>query len=308
MNGGYVIELKGVKKSFVKVKALDGVSFSVSRGEIFGLLGPNGAGKTTTIRTILGIILPDSGEIFIEGKRFSRDVVDRFGYLPEERGLYRKMKVADIISFFGRSKGVYGKELAEKIEIWLKRMDLYNYRSKKVEELSKGMQQKIQFIITIINDPNIIILDEPFSGLDPINRDLFKEIILELNGEGKTIIYSTHILEEAEKLSNSICLINKGKVLLRGRLSEIKEKYGKNSIVLECEGDISFLKGHDFFVDLDLYQNFAEFTLKEDITPEEVLKLALQRGIKIKRFEVMEPSLRKIFISNVKDEVLNEES
>ncbi len=300
MQGDTLFELRGVKKRFGDIKALDGISFLVERGEIFGLIGPNGAGKTTTIRTILGIILPDSGEILIKGKKFSRDMVDMFGYLPEERGLYRKMKIKDLLIFFGRSKGVYGKDLIDKIYYWLEKMDLLDYKSKKVEELSKGMQQKIQFIITIINDPEIIILDEPFSGLDPINRDLFKDTILELNKEGKTIVYSTHNLEEAEKLSNSICLINKGKVVLKGKLSEIKEKYGKNSIVLECDGEINFLKEYDFFMDIDIYKNYAEFTLKKGINSEEILKILLDRKIKIKKFQVVEPSLRKIFISTVK--------
>ncbi len=302
MERDLAIEVLDVEKSFGDVKALDGITFSIERGEIFGLLGPNGAGKTTTIRTILGIILPDSGEIRVNGERFSSKMRDIFGYLPEERGLYRKMRVGDLILFFGRSKGFFSRELHEKIDFWLKKMELFEYKNKKIEELSKGMQQKIQFVITVISNPDIIILDEPFSGLDPINRDLFKEIILDLNGEGKTIIYSTHNMEEAEKLSNSICLINRGKVLIFGKLGEVKEKYGTNSIVVESEDDISFLRDYDFFSEVDIYKNYAEFTLKEGVKPIEILKIFTEKGINLKKFQVLEPSLRRIFVSSVKEE------
>ena len=224
--------------------------------------GPNGAGKTTTIRMIMGILLPDEGRIFIHGSAIDGSIKDRCGYLPEERGLYRKMKVFDLLSFFGRSHGLSSQETTRRIRLWLDRMELSEWAGKKIEELSKGMQQKIQFISTVMHEPEILIMDELFSGLDPINTGLLKDILLELGRKGTTILFSTHNMEEAEKLCHSICLINRGKVVVSGELRVVKESYGKNTILVEAKTGLHALKNLDYVERADLYENYAEIRLK----------------------------------------------
>jgi len=288
-----------VTKQFDKLVAVSHLSLKVPEGSMYGLLGPNGAGKTTTIRMILNIIYPDKGDISILGQHISEDVKDRIGYLPEERGLYTKMKVSDLLLFMAEIKGVPKGEAKRRASYWLERLELADRADKKVEELSKGMQQKVQFIATVIHDPELIIFDEPFMGLDPINTDLLKGIMVELKKRGKTIVLSTHLMEEVERLCEHICLINKGRKVLDGRLSEIKKRYGKNTVVLQFEGDGSFLHHSPLVKKMDDYGNYIELQLKEEDSYPELLEMAT-KSVKLRRFEVVEPSLRSIFIERVK--------
>jgi len=217
-----ILEVKNISKSFASLKAVDDVSFSIEEGDVLGLLGPNGAGKTTTIRMIMNIIVPDSGSVTLL-KNSEENSTNLIGYLPEERGIYRKMKLVDVLLFLAKLKEMKMHDAKEQIDYWLERLDLIKWKKKKIEELSKGMQQKLQFIATILHKPKLLILDEPFLGLDPINTNLIKEIILELKAGGTTIIFSTHQMESAEKLCNKIILINKGKVILSGKIGEVKD-------------------------------------------------------------------------------------
>src|SRR5262244_1044341 len=226
----YPIELDRVSKVFGKFRAVDDLSFRVPRGTIFGLLGPNGAGKTTTIRMVMNITAPDSGEIRVLGSPMQRSTQNRIGYLPEERGLYRKMKVLDHLYFLAAIKEVNRETAKNRIGDWLDRMELRPWLHKKVDELSKGMQQKVQFIATIVHDPDILILDEVFSGLDPINTALIKEYLLDFRKKGKTIVFSTHVLEQAEKLCDEICLVSKSKKILEGELKELKKRFSQGQL------------------------------------------------------------------------------
>ena len=295
------VMVEEVTKRFDKLVAVNRLSLAVPQGSMYGLLGPNGAGKTTTIRMILNIIYPDEGNISIFRQHISPEVKDRIGYLPEERGLYSKMKVSDLLIFMAEIKGVPRLEAKKRAGYWLERLELADRADRKVEELSKGMQQKVQFISTVIHDPELIIFDEPFMGLDPINTDLLKEIIVELKKKGKTIILSTHLMEEVERLCEHICLINKGEKVLDGRLSEIKKRYGKNTVILEFEGDGSFLHHSPLVKKMDDYGNYMELQLKSEESYPELLEMASKR-VKLRRFEVVEPSLRSIFIERVKGE------
>ncbi len=294
-----VIEIRKVRKYFEGVKAIDGVSCTIKRGEIFGLIGPNGAGKTTLIRMIMNIIGPDSGEILFDGRKFRESDKERIGYLPEERGLYKKVRVRDMLLYLALLKGVR-RELAKKsIEKWLERFDLGEWGNRKIETLSKGMAQKIQLIAALVHNPELIILDEPFSGLDPVSTDLSREIMLELGKNGKTIIFSTHNMEEAEKICTRILMLNTGKSLLYGKLEEIKSHFGRRSIALEFEGDLDFLKSSSLIESIIFYPRYAEIELKDRVTPDNILKLLVGK-VRVKRFELMNPSLHKIFVDQVK--------
>jgi len=295
-----VVNLENVNKSFGKLNAVKDLSFQVEEKSVFGLLGPNGAGKTTTIRMIMEIILPDSGRIEIFGKPNSQDLRDKVGYLPEERGLYKKMKVMDVLLFFSDIKNVKRNDAKEQAQKWLDRLELSEWRNKKVEELSRGMQQKLQFITTILHKPELIILDEPFSGLDPINTNLVKEVMLDLRAEGATIIFSTHLMEQVEKLCNSICLINKGAQVLLGELSDIKAKYGKNRIRMNYRGEAAFLNDLSLIAGYDDYGQYVEVRPAEGVEPGQILSVAV-RQVSIDKFEVAEPSLNEIFIDAVKN-------
>ncbi len=237
------IQVESVTKRFGDFTAVDSVSFTVPRGEIFGLLGPNGAGKTTTIRMIMNITIPDSGRVLILGRPSTDGASRKVGYLPEERGLYRKMKVLEHLVFLGEIRGIEQKEAKRRAAEWLERVKLEKWADKKVEELSKGMQQKIQFIGCAIHDPDVLILDEPFSGLDPVNALALKDLFLEFRERGKTIVFCTHVMEQAEKLCDEIVLINRAKVVLEGRLGEIKRRYSGNRLILRGEGSAAALRG-----------------------------------------------------------------
>lgn len=293
-----VIEVKSVSKSFGKTRAVHDVSFDVYKGRIFGLLGPNGAGKTTTIRMINYILAPDSGEITINGQVASPETQKMIGYMPEERGLYKKMKVFDQLMYLTQLKGLKSGEAKKAIDYWLERFGASDWKKKEINELSKGMSQKIQFIATIAHNPDIYIFDEPFSGLDPINSETLKEIIIELKAQGKTILFSTHRMEQVEQMCDDICLFNQGEAVLTGKLREIKSSFGKNTINLEFEGDGSFLdKLEDVRIN-NRSTNFAEIRVLNGQSMQEILKLAMEHT-EVHKFERIEPSLTEIFISTV---------
>lgn len=294
----HTIRVDHVSKSFGETKAVHDVSFDVETGRIFGLLGPNGAGKTTTIRMINYIILQDEGEILINDIKVGPRTQKMIGYMPEERGLYKKMKVGEQLMYLAQLKGLSASEARKKIKYWLNRFNAYDWHSKVVGELSKGMSQKIQFIATIVHDPEIYIFDEPFSGLDPINSELLKEIIIELREQGKTILFSTHRMEQVEQMCDDICLFNNGEVVLTGNLRQIKKDFGKNTVLIEFQGDGSFL---DNLTDVRINNrstNFAEIRILNGLSSQEILRKAMQNA-EIHKFHLVEPSLNEIFISVV---------
>ena len=293
-----VIELRNVTKRFNEFVAVRDLSVEVRQGTIFGLLGPNGAGKTTTIRMIVDITAPDEGEVLVMGKHVSPELQPHIGYLPEERGLYKKMKVGDQLVFFANLKGLDSREAAKRIDQWLERLEMSEWKNKKPTDLSKGMQQKIQFIVTVIHDPEILILDEPFSGLDPVSVNLLKSVIIDLKQRGKTIIFSTHQMEQVEQICDDICLINHGTQVLSGQLREVKRRYGKNTVILDYEGADSFLDG-DLVKRHNRFPNYSEILLNEGADAQEVLRRALAAGARVNHFELVEPSLNEIFIEVV---------
>jgi ABC-2 type transport system ATP-binding protein len=293
-----MLSVSHLRKQYATVLAVDDVSLEVRRGEILGLIGPNGAGKTTTIRMILNVIQPDSGSITFDGKSFDENIRNMIGYLPEERGLYRKNKLLNTILYFATLKGIDVAEGKRRAYQWLQRFDLLSYHDRKVEELSKGNQQKVQFIISILHNPQLVVLDEPFSGLDPINQILLKDILLELKQQEKAVIFSTHQMEQAEKLSDEICLINRGKMVLDGSLKDVKQKFGKNSVHLEFDGSGAFLKELPFVRQATVYENYAELVLNDSVTSTEIIA-ALSPKLEIRKFEYIEPSLNSIFIEVV---------
>ncbi|MBI2619942.1 MAG: ATP-binding cassette domain-containing protein [Ignavibacteriales bacterium] len=293
-----VLEVQNLRKEFDTVVAVDDVSFEVKRGELFGLLGPNGAGKTTTIRMVINIIKPDGGEIRFDGKPFSPDTWNIIGYLPEERGLYRKSRIINTILYFASLKGVSEEEARRRAVGWLERFGLADRLHDKVEELSKGNQQKVQIITSLIHRPQLLILDEPFSGLDPVNQILLKDVLMEVRKQNVAVIFSTHQMEQVEKLCDNICLINKGRPVLNGSLREIKKRYGHNSVHVEFEGDASFLGQLPIVKRADVYQNYAEIELVDPEKATDLLKY-FDGKLALRKFEIVEPSLNSIFIDAV---------
>lgn len=293
-----VIRVSGITKSFGKNTAVCDVSFDVEKGRIFGLLGPNGAGKTTTIRMINNILIPDEGSITINGIEVSPETQRMIGYMPEERGLYKKMKVIDQLLYLTQLKGMTASDAKKSIDHWLERFGATDWKKKAVSELSKGMSQKIQFIATIAHDPDIYIFDEPFSGLDPINSETLKEVIIELKNQGKTILFSTHRMEQVEQMCDDICLFNNGQTVLKGKLREVKASFGKNTVNLEFEGDGSFLDKLENVRINNRSTNFAEIRILNGQSSQDILKLAMEHA-EIHKFERIEPSLNEIFISTV---------
>lgn len=292
------IHVQNLSKTFGKTLAVDNVSFEAQKGRIFGLLGPNGAGKTTTIRMINYIIPPDTGVITIKGMKVSPKTQKLIGYMPEERGLYKKMKVGEQLLYLAQLKGLSADEAKKQIRYWLKRFDASDWHSKVVGELSKGMSQKIQFISTIVHDPEIYIFDEPFSGLDPINSELLKEIIIELRERDKTVLFSTHRMEQVEQMCDDICLFNNGKVVLTGNLRKIKKEFGKNTVLMEFQGDSSFLDELENIRINNRSTNFAEIRILNGLNHQEILRKAMEKA-EIHKFQLVEPSLNEIFISTV---------
>jgi ABC-2 type transport system ATP-binding protein len=296
-----VITLKNVTKVFGGTKAVDDISFFVEPGKIFGILGPNGAGKTTTIRMINHIMIPDSGQIYVNDQIVSPQTQRMIGYMPEERGLYKKMKVGEQLMYLAQLKGMSASNARKALKYWLDRFEAYEWLKKEIGELSKGMQQKIQFIATIVHNPDIYIFDEPFSGLDPINSELLKEVILELKASGKTILFSTHRMEQVEQMCDDICLYNNGKKMLDGNLSQIKKSFGRNTIVMEFEGDGAFLDKIDGVRFNNRSTRYAEMVLGGNCNPKDILSLAMDH-VSIIKFELVYPSLQEIFIKTVKQD------
>lgn len=291
-----VLRVEEVCKNYDEFRAVDRVSFSTSRGRLFGLLGPNGAGKTTTMRMIMNIIMPDSGKVEILGKPFQEKLKNRIGYLPEERGLYPKMKVLAHLQFLGEMKELSAAQARKLAVDWVERMELEQWMNHKVQDLSKGMQQKLQFIATVMHSPDLLIVDEPFSGLDPINTKVLKDILLEMKKKGTTIILSTHLMDQAERLCDDICLINRGKVVLRGPLSEIKRKYSYNSVILHYSGDGGFIQSLPDVRKVENYGSYMEIRLKDGADPQHLLRKLTASELEIQKFESSETSLNSVFI------------
>ena len=289
------IALENVSKSYDSVIAVNGVNLRVRQGAVLGLLGPNGAGKTTTIRMVMNILVPDEGSILVLGAPVSDKTRDSIGYLPEERGLYPRMQVRSLIVFFAALHGLSEAEADRRAREWLDRFELGEWSEKKMNELSKGMQQKVQFIIAVLHRPPIVILDEPFSGLDPVNAATVKDIMLEMRDKGSTVILSTHRMEQVEEMCDSICLIDHGRSVLDGDLRAIKHSYGKNTVDIEFTGPDGFL-AHPAIAAVNRFATGVEAKLKPGADAQEVLKAAVQSGAQITRFELLEPSLNEIFI------------
>jgi len=296
-----MLELNSITKRYDGTVAVDGLSLVIEPGGIYGLLGPNGAGKTTTIRMVMGIIQPDDGEIRIFGEPFSEALKDRIGYLPEERGLYRKMKVLEHLVFLAEIKGVDGRTAKRRSLEWLEKLGLSEWGNKTIEALSKGMQQKIQFIATVIHEPQLVILDEPFTGLDPLNAQLLKDIIAEMQTEGRTIVLSTHLMDQVEKLCSRICLINRGRKVLEGELGDIKMKFGKNVVTMRFIGEESVLRSFEGVEEVNVYGQELTVKLKDGADPNRFLRYAVERG-RVEKFNIGEMSLHDIFIAKVREE------
>jgi len=288
-----------ISKSFGEFTAVNELSLAVYPGRVFGLLGPNGAGKTTTIRMIVNITAPDSGRIELFGQQVTPELQDRIGYLPEERGLYKKMKVGEQIKYFAALKSVNAKEAESRADRWLQRLKLMEWKNKKASELSKGMQQKVQFLNAIIHEPDLLILDEPFSGLDPVNVEVLKEIILELKASGKTIIFSTHQMEVAEKICDDICLVNRSRKVLEGSIREVKRGFSRNAVALRLVGGESVLQNDQLISHLKRDSDGIEVLLAEAASPQTLLKELIAADAVVERFEMIEPSLHDIFIEKV---------
>ena len=288
--------LNGLTKRFNGVHAVENISFKVERGDVYGFLGPNGAGKTTTIRMIMGIIQPDSGSIHLNGETINSKGRKNLGYLPEDRGLYQKQKLKEILIYFGMLRGLSSLEAKKRTSMWLERFELGNQGTRKVEELSKGNQQKIQFIISLLHDPDLIILDEPFTGLDPLNQLLLKEIMEEKQKEGKTIIFSTHQMEQVERLCNNICLIDKGELIVEGSLDDIRKKHSNDSVELRFRGDLDKQGVSKYFSELEYTDNTVSGILNKNSS--EFLGW-VNSSVDVLSFQLKVPTLEQIFLKEV---------
>lgn len=293
------LRVENVTKRFGDFTAVDDLSFEVRAGRVFGFLGPNGAGKTTTIRMIVGITAPDEGKIELFAQKISNDLQNRIGYLPEERGLYKKMKIVDQLRYFAALKGVSRAEADKRIDFWLERMKLAEWKTKKTTDLSKGMSQKIQFIATVLHNPDLLVLDEPFSGLDPVNVEFLIDVIAEFKTQDKTIIFSTHLMETAERLCHDILLINKARKVIAGSLREVKESYGKNLIALRADGGEKVLEDKSLVAKIIEHADEKEIVLAENANAQNLLKKLIEAGAVVSKFEEIEPSLNDIFIEKV---------
>jgi ABC-2 type transport system ATP-binding protein len=291
-----VVEVNNVVKSYADKVAVSDLSFSVAQGEIFGLIGPNGAGKTTTIRMMMDIIKPDSGDVTILGEKLTEASKNRLGYLPEERGLYRQLTVMDSIVYLASLKGMDKHSAEEKANELLNQTGMLSHKGNKIEELSRGMGQIIQFIVTIVHDPELVVLDEPFSGLDPVNTELLKSIFANLRNQGKAVILSTHQMNQVEELCDRILMIDNGRSVLQGNLTEIKSKYRSNSVIIDSEGDLGQVPG---VTEKRTHKGYLELILDGNTTPKQVLERLVSSGMVINRFEVATPSLNEIFLKVV---------
>lgn len=294
----HALVLDQVTKRFGPVVAVNGISLAIPHGHIYGFLGPNGAGKTTTLRMIMSILYPDAGSISILGQPNSEAIKDRLGYLPEEKGLYKKMKAGELLAYFGRLKGLSAATARSRATDLLRRFGLGDWIDKNCETLSKGMGQKVQILATLIHDPELVILDEPFSGLDPVNVEMVREVILDIKRQGRTVIFSTHVMEQAEQICDAILLINRGVKVLDGSLAEVKRS-GEHGVLIDYEGDGSVLRGLPGVRRINDAGKRAEIFLEDGIDPQVVLERLVGR-VRIRRFDIREPSLHEIFIRSVK--------
>lgn len=294
-----LLSLENLKKYYAAHKAVDDISFSIPEGSIFGLLGPNGAGKTTLLRMITGIIYPDEGTIFFEGKKFkpSSDI-QKIGYMPEERGLYKKMKIGELALYLARLKGMSRRDALAKIREWFVKFEMESWWNKKVSDLSKGMSQKLQFVTTVLHQPKLLILDEPFSGLDPVNSNLIREEIFKLGRQGTTILFSTHRMEQVEEICNKIVLVNNGKKILDGDLIQIKDNFKEHKFKVNFEAPVSWFD-NDVFEGLALQDKEWMIKLKKEHSPTEALRVLLQHEAPIVGFQEIFPTLNEIFIRQV---------
>jgi ABC-2 type transport system ATP-binding protein len=292
------VELSNVSKTYDSFVAVDDLSIAIPRGSIFGLLGPNGAGKSSSIRMMIGITVPDSGEIRIFGEPISRATMARVGYLPEERGLYRRMTALENLAFLGQLRGLSRADAIARAQHWAVRMAIEDWMPRRIEELSKGMQQKVQFVAALIHDPEFIILDEPFAGLDPLNTIQIRDVITELRREGRTILFSTHRMDQVEKMCDAICLMNRGRAIVAGDLREVKSRAGRRSVRIECAGGAEFLTDNPAVDSINSFGSFAEIKLRDGANPDAILRAAIERG-GVTHFELIEPSLEQIFIDAV---------
>jgi ABC-2 type transport system ATP-binding protein len=298
-----VVQLDGVSKRFTGHTAVHALSFAVPAGGIFGLLGPNGAGKTTTIRMLMSIIEPDEGRITLFGEPASRALNDRIGFLPEERGLYRRMGTLEHLIFLGEIKGLGRREARTRARAWLERLGLGPWEHRRVEDLSKGMQQKVQFIATLLHQPELVVLDEPFSGLDPVNSQVMRDVVVEIAREGRTVLFSTHIMEQAERMCDRVVILARGEKVVDGRMADIKRNAAGQQVALAFSRDTdraaAVLADPALVLRVDDYGAYAEATLAPGADPDRLLAALVRAGVGINRFELVEPSLQAIFIAAV---------
>jgi len=288
----HAVNIRNVSKHFGKVTAVDSLTLDVPEGSIYGLIGPNGSGKTTTMRMIMNIFYPDTGDIRLFGKEVTGSVFDNVTYLPEERGLYKKMKVRELLQFYGRLKS--GKKVDDQVDYWLEKLELTDWAQKKVETLSKGMSQKVQFIATIVSSPEMAIMDEPFSGLDPVNTDVLRSALLELKKRGMTILLSTHDMALAESMCDFICMIFKGRKVLDGTLDLIQQQYGQDTLRVQTDNGMSHLEDFPGILATKDFGNYQEIRITEDCDPQEILAALMQKS-RVRKFEVINPTLHDIF-------------
>jgi ABC-2 type transport system ATP-binding protein len=293
------VTIEGVTKRYDTLTAVSDLHLTIREGAFFGLLGPNGAGKTTTLRMILRIMVPDEGTIHVLGKPLGEETQDRIGYLPEERGLYQRMPVRQVLVFLGALKGLEKAEADRRARQWLERLEIPQWGDRKINELSKGMQQKVQFIAAVLHEPPLLVLDEPFMGLDPVNAAAIKDVMLDLRDHGTTIILSTHRMEQVEMMCDSICLINKGRQVLAGDLREIKRGYGRNTVRLEYSANHHAFDLTPFASSVNRFGAVVEARLRPEVDPQEILKAAVAQGVRLARFELIEPPLADIFVEKV---------
>ncbi|HEX7117226.1 MAG TPA: ATP-binding cassette domain-containing protein [Longimicrobiales bacterium] len=298
-----VIELLGVEKRFDGVTAVAGLDLAVPRGATYGLLGPNGAGKTTAIRMLLRILNPDAGEIRLYGRPVDQESLDRIGYLPEERGLYRRMRVGRLLAFMAEIKGLPPSQSQPRIRAWLDRLGLADREGARLQELSKGNQQKIQFVAAVLHEPDIVILDEPFSGLDVINQQVLKEIVLELKRQGRTIIFCTHMIEQAERICDHVCILSRGEKVVDGAVADVKRRHGGEYVAIGLEqwtpDAVSQLRASPLVAHLREEGHTAEVMLRPNADPQALLQYVVDAGLRVRRFERVEPSLEQIFLERV---------
>lgn len=297
---GLPISLRGVTKRFGSHTAVSSFDLDIPRGTVYGLLGPNGSGKTTAIRMMMGILLPDEGQVSLFGNPPGVGQNRRIGYLPEERGVYRKMKVRDLLVFLGEIRGLSRREAATRAGNWLDRLDLTQWAEKRTQDLSKGMQQKVQFIGTVLHEPEILILDEPFTGLDPINQEVLEGIVLEFQAMGTTILFSTHLMDHAERLCERVCLISKAKKVLDSDLKELKRRERKGLVAVQFQGDSAWLRGPEVEKVLEMEEG-VQLVLKEGGDHQAILRRGVEAGVRIDRFDLVEPRLHEIFVRHAGD-------